>query len=183
MIEIIPFPIHALILFGLWIFAARRGGPFPFRLVSLYAAFFILSSVSNYLVTIGKITYTAHIIFSSLFICALYDDAKEGRSIKSVNKFCCAMFAYMAMTAYALLVKINTPQMSYELQSILINIHNLISVILSLYVIYILIEVIDGRRGDPIYKRAIDVVFYCLSVFTPHREVFHYQEEIEGFHR
>ena len=180
MIEIIPFPIHAGILFLLWIFAARRGGPFPFRLVSIYAAFFILSSLSNHLVVVGKIAFEAHIVFSSLFICAVYDDAKSGRDIKSVNNFCYAMFAYMAMTVYALLVKIYTPVMSFELQAQLISAHNLISVILSLYVIYTLIEVIDGKRGDPIYKRVRDAVFYCLSVFAPHREAYLFIHEEEG---
>jgi hypothetical protein len=45
--------------------------------------------------------------------------------------------------------------------------------------IWLLVEVIDGARGDPIYNRLLALVLFGLSVFDQNRESFHYNQEIK----
>ncbi len=175
--ETIPSPIHAGIFIGMWIFAGIRGGPFPRNLVALYSAFFILCDVTGYLASKNIIDFSVHAVVQCLLICAVYDYAITGRKIKAVNRFCYAMFGFMGIAIYAYLMSANYDRIPYLIYNTLLNVHNLISVILELYVIWLLVEIIDGARGDPIYKRLLAILFYGLSVFAPHREAFHYREE------
>ena len=177
--ETIPSPVYILILIGMWAFAAMRGGPFPLKLVSLYAAFFILCSITGYLAEQLIIPFSVHVITQCLLICALYDTAKEGRSIRAVNRMCYVLFGFMALVFYSYILHLSYDNLFYQTYNTLLNVHNLFSVILELYMIWLLVEVIDGARGDPIYNRLLALVLFGLSVFAPNRESFHYNQEIE----
>ena len=174
--ETIPSPVYIGILFLVWAFASVRGGPFPLRIVSLYLAFFILCTITSYLVQAEIIPFSAHVIAQCLLLCALYDDAKEGRSIKAVNKLCYALFAFMALVIYSYALHLNYDALHYQTQNILLNVHNLGSVIIELYILKVFVEMIDGAGGDPIYTRFLATMLYVFSLFAPHRESFHYQE-------
>lgn len=182
--ETIPSPVYIGILAIMWTFADIRGGPFPKKLVTLYSAFFISAVLSNYLAEEGIIPLGIHVIFQCMLMCALYDEAKEGRSIKAVNQLCYVLFGMMGLVMYSFVLDINYDKLYYETQNTLLNVHNLFSVILELYIICLFVEIIDGARGDPIYKRIRDMLYNGLSLFAPNIESFHYQfhykEEIEG---
>jgi hypothetical protein len=181
--ETIPSPVYIFILFGMWAFAGIRGGPFPKKLVTLYSAFFILGASSNYLVEEHVIPLSFHVIFQCMLMCALYDEAKEGRSIKAVNRLCHVLFGMMGLVMYSYVLDINYDELYYQTQNTPLNVHNLFSVILELYIIWLFVEIIDGARGDPIYRRIRDLMYYGLSLFAPNSESFHYQEEIKGFRK
>ena len=177
--ETIPSPVYIGILFLMWAFAGMRGGPFPLRLVSLYAAFFILCSITGYLAEQLIIPFSAHVIAQCLLVCTLYDTAKKGRSIRAVNRMCYVLFGFMALVFYSYALHLNYDNLFYQTYNTLLNVHNLFSVILELCMIWLLVEVIDGARGDPIYNRLLAIILYGLSVFNPHSESFHYNQEIE----
>ena len=177
--ETIPSPVYIGILFLMWAFAGIRGGPFPLKLVSLYAAFFILCSITGYLAEQLIAPLGAHAITQSFLICALYDTAKEGRSIRAVNRICYVLFGFMALIFYSFVLHLNYDNLFYQTYNTLLNVHNLFSVILELYMILLLVEVIDGARGDPIYNRLLALVLFGLSIFSPNRESFYYRQEIE----
>ena len=164
----------------MWAFAGIRGGPFPLKLVSLYSAFFILSALAGYLVKQETIPFSAQVVFQAILICALYDEANEGRHIRAVNRLCYSLFCFMALIMYSYALHTNYDLLHYQTQNTLLNIHNLLSVILELYVIWLLVEIIDGARGDPIYTRILSILTYGFSIFAPNSESFHYQEEIKG---
>ena len=167
----------------MWIFAGIRGGPFPLRIVTLYSAFFILGASSTYLVDEEIIPFAIHAIFQCMLMCALYDEAKEGRSIRAVNRLCYVLFGMMGLVMYSYALHINYDELYYETQNTLLNVHNLFSVILELYIIWLFVEIIDGARGDPIFSRMRAIFYYGLSLFAPHRESFYYQQEYKGFKR
>ncbi len=175
--ETIPSPVYIGILVIMWTFAGIRGGPFPMKLVSLYSAFFIVCSYSQYLVSKGVIDYSAHAVLQCLSICAIYDFAKQARSIKAVNRFCYATFGLMFVSIYAYILDANYETLTYSIQNTLLNIHNLLTVILDLYVCWLFMEIIDGTRGSPIYKRFLASIFYSLSVFAPNHEAFIYESQ------
>ena len=179
--ETIPSPVYILILIGMWAFAGIRGGPFPLKIVTLYSAFFILCAISGYLAENQIIPFSAHAIIQCLLICTLYDVAKKGRRIRAVNRMCYVLFGFMGLVFYSYALHLNYDNLVYQTQNILLNVHNLFSVILELCMIWLLVEVIDGARGDPIYTRFLAIVFYGLSVFAPNSESFHHQEEIKGY--
>jgi hypothetical protein len=174
--ETIPSPVYILILIGVWAFAGIRGGPFPLKLVSLYAAFFILCSITTYLVEQLIIPFSVHVITQCLLICALYDIAKEGRTVRAINRLCYALFGFMGLVFYSYALHLNYDNLFYQTQNILLNVHNLFSVILELYMVWILVEMIDGARGDPIYTRLLAIVLYGLSFFATNSQSFHYKE-------
>ena len=178
--ETIPSPVYILMLIGMWAFAGIRGGPFPLKIVTLYSAFFILCAISGYLAEQQTIPFSAHAIIQCLLICALYDTAKEGRSIKAVRRMCYVLFGFMGLVFYSYALHLNYDNLYYQTYNTLLNVHNLFSVILELFMVWLLVEVIDGARGDPIYTRFLAVVLYGLSIFAPNSESFHYQEEIKG---
>ena len=178
--ETIPSPVYIGILFLMWAFAGMRGGPFPLKIVTLYSAFFILCAATNYLVEQEVIPLQVLVIAQCLLICTLYDVAKKGRSIKAVGQLCYVLFGFMGLVFYSYALDLNYEALHYQTQNTLLNVHNLFSVILELYIIWLFVEIIDGARGDPIYTRLLAVLFYGLSVFAPHREAFHYIEESEG---
>ena len=164
----------------MWAFAGIRGGPFPLKICTLYSAFFILGVTTNYLVEQEIIPLQAHVIAQCLLICVLYDVARKGKSIKAVNQMCYVLFGFMGLVFYSYALHLNYDNLFYQTQNTLLNVHNLFSVILEMYMIWLLVEVIDGARGDPIYTRLLAVVLYGLSVFAQNREAFNYQEENQG---
>ena len=160
----------------MWAFAGIRGGPFPLKIVTLYSAFFILCSITGYLAEQLIIPFSAHVIAQCLLICALYDTAKKGRSIKAVNRMCYVLFGFMGMVFYSYALHLNYDNLFYQTYNTLLNVHNLFSVILELCMIWLLVEVIDGAGDNPIYKRFLAACFYGLSIFAPDSEAFNYQE-------
>ena len=178
--ETIPSPVYIGILILMWAFAGIRGGPFPLKLVTLYSAFFILCSISGHLAEQLIIPFSAHAVIQCLLICALYDTAKEGRSIKAVGRMCHALFGFMGLVFCSYALHLNYETLHYQTYNTLLNVHNLFSAILELYMIWLLVEVIDGARGDPIYTKLLAILFYGLSIFAQDSESFHYQEEIKG---
>ena len=178
--ETIPSPVYIGILILMWAFAGIRGGPFPLKLVTLYSAFFILCSISGHLAEQLIIPLQAHVIIQCMLICVLYDTAKKGRSIKAVNHMCYVLFGFMGLVFYSYALHLNYDNLFYQTQNTLLNVHNLFSVILEMYMIWLLVEVIDGARGDPIYTRLLAVILYGLSVFAQNREAFNYQKENQG---
>ena len=88
-------------------------------------------------------------------------------------------FPLRLVSLYSYLLHLNYDNLFYQTYNTLLNVHNLFSVILELCMIWLLVEVIDGARGDPIYNRLLAIILYGLSVFNPHSESFHYNQEIE----
>ena len=130
--ETIPSPVYIGILFLMWAFAGIRGGPFPLKLVALYTAFFILCSITGYLAEQSIIPLSAHVITQCLLICALYDTAKEGRSIRAVNRMCYVIFGFMALVLYSYILHLNYDNLFFQTYNTLLNVHNLFSVILEI---------------------------------------------------
>lgn len=166
--DYIPFPIHIAVLTALWIFAGIRGGPFPFKLVSLYSAFFILCAGSQKLVEAGSIDYSVQILLQFVTTLFLFDLAIEAPRLKYIKRFCAIMILSIINYAFMFISFITFEGIAYDYAS---NIYSAILFWLSIAVIWILIGVINGSsRGDSIFIGLYRSLYNGFMHFRLHKE-------------
>ena len=166
--EFIPFPLHISALVVLWIFAGIRGGPFPFKLVSLYSAFFILCAGSNELVISGYLDYSVQILAQFITTLFLFELAIQAPRLRYIKRFCAVMILSIASYAFMFISYVALEGVAYQVAG---AVYNAASFALSIAVVWILIGVINGSsRGDTILIRLRDYFTDGLLRFRLHKK-------------
>jgi hypothetical protein len=151
----------------LWIFAGIRG-PFPFKLVSLYSAFFILCSASQWLVANYNLDYSVQILLQSLTTLYLFKVAIKAPRREYRKRFCALMILAVMSYAYMFISYITLTGTPYLIS---IEVYNVITFGLSIAVIWVLLGVINGSsRGDT-------VLLGLLAYFANGLQYFQYDKD------
>ncbi len=161
--EFIPFPLHIAALVVLWIYAGIRGGPFPFKLVSVYSAFFILCAGSNELVISNHLDYSVQILLQFITTLFLFEIAIQAPRLKYIKRFCALMILAIISYAFMFIGYITLDGLLYD---IVCETYEVVSLGLSVAVVWVLIGVINGSsRGDTIFIRLRNSIVNALLHF------------------
>ncbi|MBL4869815.1 MAG: hypothetical protein JKX72_02550 [Robiginitomaculum sp.] len=152
----ILFPFHCLAIAGLVVFAALRGGSFPFKLAAMYAAFFYTSTTFQLLELAPEFQIVTAFIFASI----LFKFCIDSKRRLYVDLFCLLMI--LAIINYILLYVsyIALSGNAYEAAS---HLYTVVHVLLSISDIVILIGVVNGSRSDRAYTGLVSFISNGLS--------------------
>ncbi len=166
--ELIPFPLHIAALVALWIYAGIRGGPFPFKLVSVYSAFFILCAGSNELVISNHLDYSVQILTQFITTLFLFEIADQAPRLKYIKRFCALMILSIINYTFMFLSYLTLDGLLYDVS---IQVYDVVSLVVSVAVVWILIGVINGSNsGDRVLGRLWNFIIDGLLHFRLHKE-------------